>query len=87
MKGIKHFVAALSVALSFAVQAQQTTETIQTGHSGKHISPDLFGVFFEDLSRRYLAATPNEPGPVRISATGPTPARKGGECVKWKVVE
>jgi hypothetical protein len=37
------------------------------------------------VNHRYLATTPN-PGPVSVSATGPTPARKGGECFKWKVV-
>lgn len=38
-------------------------------------------------NHRYLAAKPNEPGPVTVTTTGPTPARKGGECFKWKVVE
>jgi beta-xylosidase len=37
-------------------------------------------------NHRYLATTPNNPGPVSVSSTGPTPARKGGECFKWKVV-
>ncbi len=36
---------------------------------------------------RYLATKPNAPGPVTVTATGPTPARKGGECFKWKVIE
>jgi hypothetical protein len=39
------------------------------------------------VNHRYLATRPNEPGPVTVTATGPTPARKGGECVKWKAVE
>jgi len=38
-------------------------------------------------NHRYLATKPNEPGPVTVTATGPRPARKGGECFKWKVVE
>jgi hypothetical protein len=38
-------------------------------------------------NHRYLATKPKEPGPVTVTATGPTPARKGGECFKWKVVE
>ena len=38
-------------------------------------------------NHRYLAAKPNEPGPVTITATGPRPARKGGECFKWKTVD
>lgn len=39
------------------------------------------------VNHRYLATKPNEPGPVTVSATGPRPARKGGECFKWKAVE
>ncbi|MBI1176238.1 family 43 glycosylhydrolase [bacterium] len=39
------------------------------------------------VNHRYLATKPNEPGPVTVSATGPTPARKGGACFKWKTVE
>jgi hypothetical protein len=39
------------------------------------------------VNHRYLATKPNAPGPVTVSATGPTPARKGGECFKWKIVE
>lgn len=39
------------------------------------------------VNHRYLATRPNEPGPITISATGPRPARKGGECFKWKAVE
>ena len=38
-------------------------------------------------NHRYLATKPNEPGPVTVSGTGPRPARKGGECFKWKAVE
>jgi xylan 1,4-beta-xylosidase len=38
-------------------------------------------------NHRYLANRPNNPGPVTVSATGPNPARKGGACYKWKVVE
>ena len=38
-------------------------------------------------NHRYLATQPNEPGPVTATATGPTPARKGGACFKWKTVE
>ncbi|NLH15057.1 MAG: glycosyl hydrolase 43 family protein [Phycisphaerae bacterium] len=38
-------------------------------------------------NHRYLATKPNEPGRVTVSCTGPTPARKGGECFKWKGIE
>jgi xylan 1,4-beta-xylosidase len=38
-------------------------------------------------NHRYLATTPDSPGPVTISATGPRPDRKGGACFKWKAVE
>jgi len=38
-------------------------------------------------NHRYLATQPNAPGPVRVTATGPTPARKGGECFQWRAVE
>ena len=38
-------------------------------------------------NHRYLATKPNEPGPVMVAVTGPTPARKGGECFKWQTVE
>ena len=31
-------------------------------------------------NHRYLATKPNEPGPVTVSATGPRPARKGGDA-------
>jgi hypothetical protein len=35
-------------------------------------------------NHRYLATTPNTPGPVTANATGPSPARKGGACFRWK---
>ena len=38
-------------------------------------------------NHRYLAIKPNEPDPVTATTTGPSPARKQGECFKWKVVE
>ena len=38
-------------------------------------------------NHRYLAARPNNPGPVTVTATGPRPARKGGACFKWKAIE
>ena len=38
------------------------------------------------VNHRYLATKPNEPGPVTATATGPTPARKGGECFKWMAI-
>jgi hypothetical protein len=38
-------------------------------------------------NHRYLTTTPNKPGPVTVSATGPTPARKDGECFKWQALE
>ena len=38
-------------------------------------------------NHRYLATTPNSPGTVTASATGPRPDRKGGACFKWKTVE
>ena len=38
-------------------------------------------------NHRYLATQPNEPGSVTATATGPNPARKGGACFKWEVVE
>jgi len=38
-------------------------------------------------NHRYLATKPNSPGAVTVTATGPTPARKGGECFKWKSVD
>jgi xylan 1,4-beta-xylosidase len=39
------------------------------------------------VNHRYLVTKPNQPGAVLASATGPTPARKGGVCFKWKVVD
>ena len=39
------------------------------------------------VNHRYLVARPNEPGPITVTGTGPHPARKGGECFRWKVVE
>jgi beta-xylosidase len=44
-------------------------------------------LFMSPVNHRYLATKPNEPGPVTVTATGPRPARKGGECFKWKTVE
>ena len=38
-------------------------------------------------NHRYLATKPDAPGPVTITATGPTAARKGGACFKWKIAE
>lgn len=38
-------------------------------------------------NHRYLTTKPNELGPVTATATGPSPARKQGECFKWKIVE
>ena len=44
-------------------------------------------MFMSLVNHRYLATKANEPGAVTVATTGPTPARKGGECFKWKVVE
>jgi xylan 1,4-beta-xylosidase len=38
-------------------------------------------------NHRYLATKPNAPGPVTVSATGPSPDRKDGACFKWQAVE
>ena len=38
-------------------------------------------------NHRYLAITPNTPGPVTVSATGPRPDRKSGAEFKWKAVD
>jgi len=38
-------------------------------------------------NHQYLTTKPNTPGPVLANATGATPARKGGECFKWKAVD
>lgn len=39
------------------------------------------------VNHRYLESKPNQIGPVKLTATGPTPARQKGECFKWKTVE
>lgn len=44
-------------------------------------------MFMSLTNHRYLATKPDEPGPVTVTATGPTPARKSGECFKWKAVD
>jgi len=44
-------------------------------------------MFMSVVNHRYLATAGNQPGPVTVTAAGPTPARKEGECFKWKVVE
>jgi beta-xylosidase len=44
-------------------------------------------MLMELTNHRYLATKPNEPGPVTVTATGPRPARQGGECFKWKVID
>lgn len=38
-------------------------------------------------NHRYLVTKPNNPGPVTVTAVGPSPARRGGECFKWRAVE
>jgi xylan 1,4-beta-xylosidase len=38
-------------------------------------------------NHRYLATKPNLLGQVTVTATGPSPARKGSECFKWKAVD
>ena len=38
-------------------------------------------------NHRYLAAEPTGPGLVTVTAAGPSPARRGGECFRWKVME
>jgi xylan 1,4-beta-xylosidase len=38
------------------------------------------------VNHRYLATRPGNPGPVTITATGPRPDRKGGECFRWKPI-
>jgi xylan 1,4-beta-xylosidase len=43
--------------------------------------------FMSLVNHCYLATKPDEPGPVTATAPGPTPARKGGVCFKWTVVE
>jgi hypothetical protein len=37
-------------------------------------------------NHRYLATSPNKPGPVKVTSLGPTPARKSGAEFKWKTV-
>ena len=44
-------------------------------------------MFMSLVNHRYLTTKPNEPGPVTATATGPSPARKKGECFKWKTVD
>lgn len=46
-------IAGLSIFLAAArssAHAQRTTATVQATQPGKAISPDLFGIFFEDLN-------------------------------------
>jgi xylan 1,4-beta-xylosidase len=38
-------------------------------------------------NHRYLATTPDSPGPVTVTALGASPARKSGAEFKWKTVE
>ena len=38
-------------------------------------------------NHRYLATKPTEPGPITVSAAGPSPARKGCAEFKWNEVE
>ena len=38
-------------------------------------------------NHRYLATQPNSPGPVTVTSTGPTAARRSGAEFKWKAVE
>jgi hypothetical protein len=42
--------ALLLTSVSSTVYAQRTTITIQASQPGRQISPDLFGIFFEDLN-------------------------------------
>jgi len=44
-------------------------------------------MFMSLVNHRYLNTKPNEPGPVTVTAAGPSPARKGGAEFKWKAVE
>ena len=39
------------------------------------------------VNHRHLTTSPNNPGPVMISATSPRPDRKEGACFKWKEVQ
>lgn len=43
-------------------------------------------MFMSLTNHRYLTTRPSEPGQVTVTATGPTPARKGGECFKINVL-
>ncbi|HEV2436162.1 MAG TPA: family 43 glycosylhydrolase [Verrucomicrobiae bacterium] len=43
--------------------------------------------FMSLVDHRYLGSKPDEPGPVTATAAGPTPARKGGVCFRWKEIE
>jgi hypothetical protein len=38
-------------------------------------------------NHHYLTTKPNNPGAVTATSPGPTAARKGGECFKWKTVD
>ena len=42
--------------------------------------------FMSLVNHRYLATQPNAPGQVMATATDITPARKGGVCFKWQIV-
>jgi hypothetical protein len=44
-------------------------------------------MFMSLTNHRYLTTKPNEPGLVTATASGPSPARKKGECFKWKTVD
>jgi hypothetical protein len=39
-------------------------------------------MFMSLTNHRYLTTKPNHPGLVTVTASGPTPARKSGECFK-----
>jgi xylan 1,4-beta-xylosidase len=43
--------------------------------------------FMSLTNHRYLATKPNAPGKVTADTTDVTPARKGGECFKWKTID
>jgi len=44
-------------------------------------------MFLSLANHRYLATHPDAPGSFTATATGPTPARKGGACFKWNAVD
>jgi hypothetical protein len=44
-------------------------------------------MFLSLTNHRYLTTKPKESGLVAATATGPSPARKQGECFKWKTVD